>query len=62
MLSVNSFAKTNDFTGKTVIPFCASVSFEMGERGELAGTGDWLGFRSGVSDEDVTIWVESLGL
>ena len=66
---VNGFVKANDFTGKTVIPFCTSASSGLGESGELlaemAGSGDWqegVRFRSGVSREDVVAWVESLGL
>ncbi len=66
---VNGFVKANDFTGKTVIPFCTSASSGLGESGELlaemAGSGDWqegVRFRSGVSQEDVVAWVESLGL
>ena len=59
----------NDFTGKTVIPFCTSSSSGLGESGELlaelAGTGDWQDgerFRSSASQEDVNQWVDSLGL
>ena len=59
--------EANDFTGKTVIPFCTSASSGLGDSGELlaelAGTGDWqegMRFRSSVSDEDVVAWVESL--
>lgn len=66
---VDTFVEANDFTGKTVIPFCTSSSSELGESGQLladlAGTGEWLEgmrFRSGVDEEDVTSWVESLGL
>ena len=64
---VNGFIEANDFTGKTVIPFCTSSSSGLGESGkllaEMAGTGDWQEgqrFRSGVSESDVTAWVESL--
>ena len=64
---VNTFIEANDFTGKTVIPFCTSASSGLGDSGELlaelAGTGDWqegMRFRSSVSDEDVVAWVESL--
>ena len=64
---VNTFVEANDFTGKTVIPFCTSASSGLGNSGkrlaELAGTGDWqegMRFRSSVSDEDVAAWVESL--
>ena len=63
---VNGFIEANDFTGKTVIPFCTSSSSGLGESGELlaemAGTGDWQEgqrFRSGVSESDVAAWVES---
>ncbi len=66
---VNTFIEANDFTGKTVIPFCTSASSGLGESGELlaemAGTGEWLEgmrFRSGASEEDVAAWMESLGL
>ena len=65
----DSFVEANDFTGKTVIPFCTSSSSGLGQSGELlaelAGTGDWLEgqrFRSGVSQEDVNEWVDGLGL
>ena len=65
----DSFVEANDFTGKTVIPFCTSSSSGLGQSGELlaelAGTGDWLEgqrFRSGVSQEDVSEWVDSLEL
>ena len=66
---VDSFVEANDFTGKTVIPFCTSSSSGLGQSGELlaemAGTGDWQEgqrFRSSASQEDVTEWVASLGL
>lgn len=32
---VNTFIEVNDFTGKTVIPFCTSSSSGLGESGEL---------------------------
>ena len=66
---VNNFVKNNDFTGKTVIPFCTSASSGLGQSGELlaemAGTGDWQTgerFRSNASRDDVADWVSSLGL
>ena len=66
---VDGFIEANDFTGKTVIPFCTSASSGLGESGqllaEMAGTGNWLEgqrFSSGVSQEDIQAWVESLGL
>lgn len=66
---VDSFIEANDFTGKTVIPFCTSASSGLGESGELlkeaAGTGNWLAgerFSSGVSEAEIREWVESLDI
>lgn len=66
---VDGFVEANDFTGKTVIPFCTSSSSGLGQSGELlaelAGTGDWQDgerFRSSASQEDVNEWVDSLDL
>ncbi len=65
---VDNFVKDNDFTGKTVIPFCTSTDSGLGRSGELlkemAGTGTWLDgerFKSGVSETDVIEWVKSIG-
>lgn len=64
---VDNFVKDNDFTGKTVIPFCTSASSGIGQSGELlaemAGTGDWKDgqrFSSSVSSDDVSTWAESV--
>ena len=66
---VDSFVENNDFTGKTVIPFCTSASSGLGDSGallaEMAGTGDWqegMRFRSGADEADVQEWVSGLGL
>lgn len=66
---VDTFIKANDFTGKTVIPFCTSTSSGLGQSGELlkeeAGTGNWLDgerFQSGVTESEVAEWVNSLGI
>lgn len=66
---VDEFVQSNDFTGKTVIPFCTSTSSGLGESGslleEMAGTGNWeegQRFRSDVSEGDISTWVESLNL
>ena len=66
---VNNFVKNNDFTGKTVIPFCTSTSSGMGQSGtllaEMAGTGDWQGgqrFQSGASESTVRNWAAGLDL
>ncbi len=64
---VNTFVKENDFSSKTIIPFCTSASSGLGESGKLlaeeAGTGDWLdGFRfsSSASDNDIKNWTDTL--
>ena len=66
---VSSFVAANDFTGKTVIPFCTSSSSQLGESGALleqaAGTGEWLDgqrFSGNVSESDVAQWLDSLAL
>lgn len=63
----NGFASGNDFTGKTVIPFCTSASSGLGQSGanlaDLAGTGTWQEgqrFRSSASEDDVTEWLATL--
>lgn len=65
----DGFVEANDFTGKTVIPFCTSSSSGLGDSGELlaelAGTGDWqegMRFRSSASEADVQEWIDSLNL
>ena len=64
---VNSFVEANDFTGKTVIPFCTSSSSGLGESGELlaelANSGNWqVGhrFSSNPSDSDIKTWTDTL--
>ena len=66
---VNDFVQSNDFTGKTVIPFCTSTSSGLGESAELleelAGTGTWLEgrrFSERPSQTDVENWVDGLDL
>ena len=64
---VDTFIRANDFSGKTVIPFCTSASSGLGESGsllaEMAGTGNWLEgrrFSSGANESEITAWVETL--
>lgn len=64
---VDGFVKANDFTGKTVIPFCTSSSSDLGQSGQLladlAGNGDWQDgerFASSATKDDVLEWVNSL--
>ena len=66
---VNGFVEANDFTGKTVVPFCTSSSSGLGESGQLledlAGTGDWQEgqrFSGRVSQSDIQEWILGLEL
>ncbi len=66
---VDGFVEANDFTGKTVIPFCTSTSSGLGQSGkllaEMAGTGNWFEgqrFQSRASEDTVKDWVDSLDL
>lgn len=66
---VNHFVTDNDFTGKTVIPFCTSASSPLeGSDEKLAAmteTGDWKPgqrFQSGASQSAVETWVNGLEL
>lgn len=66
---VNHFVTDNDFSGKTVIPFCTSASSGLGESGHLladmADTGDWREgerFSSRADESEVDDWVTGLGL
>ena len=63
----DTFVKANDFTGKTVIPFCTSSSSGLGQSGELlkeeATGGSWLEgqrFQSRAGEDTVKEWVASL--
>ncbi len=65
---VDNFVKENDFTGKTVIPFCTAASSGIGDSGNLlekmTGTGDWKEgerFYGGASESDISSWIDSLG-
>ena len=64
---LSSFVAANDFTGKTVIPFCTSASSGLGDSGtllaELAGTGDWLDgqrFSRSSSEDEIADWANGL--
>lgn len=66
---VNNFVKDNDFSGKTVVPFCTSTSDGIGESGsklaQMAGTGTWQeGMRFPENGEESSIreWAKSLNL
>ena len=64
---VNTFVTSNDFMGKTVIPFCTSSSSGIGQSGDLlaeeSGTGNWQEghrFSSNPSDDEIKDWTDSL--
>lgn len=64
---VNNFLKDNDFTGKTVIPFCTSASSGLGQSGKLledmAQGGNWKSgqrFSSTPRDTDIKTFTDSL--
>ena len=66
---LRTFVANNDFTGKTVVPFCTSASSGFGRSGELlaelAGAGEWMEgtrFSGGAPTADVTAWVDGLGI
>lgn len=66
---VNDFVKNNDFTGKTVIPFCTSTSSGLGQSGtllaEMANGGNWQEgrrFSERASQSDIAAWANGLDL
>lgn len=66
---VNGFITANDFTGKTVVPFCTSASSGVGQSDKLlaqaAGTGEWKDgarFLSSSSKNDVENWIKGLNI
>lgn len=66
---VDGFVKANDFSDKTVIPFCTSSSSGIGSSGTLleqsANGGKWLigkRFSSYASESEVTDWIDGLEL
>ena len=66
---VTSFVEANDFSGKTVIPFCTSASSGLGDSAQQladsANGGTWREgrrFSSSVSEEELRSWLDELGL
>ncbi len=64
---IDNFVKNNDFTGKTVIPFCTSSSSGLGQSGEIlegyANGGNWQEghrFSSNASDNDIKTFTDSI--
>lgn len=63
----DAFVRANDFSRKTIIPFCTSSSSSLGQSGELlkasANSGNWLEghrFQSNASDASIEEWTNSL--
>ncbi len=64
---VDDFIKNNDFSGKTVIPFCTFSTSPLGESGtalaEMAGTGNWLEgmrFSGGADENEIKVWLDGI--
>ena len=64
---MDGFVTANDFTDKTVIPFCTSQASGYGESGERlaakAGTGNWIvggNFFGEATDEEIAEWLGGL--
>lgn len=64
-----SFVAANDFSGKTIYPYCTSGSSGVGssaeELADIAGTGDWqqgIRFPAGADSAAVQEWLTELGL
>ncbi len=64
---VNSFVEANDFTGKTIIPFCTSSSSGIGNSADiledLTKTGTWqegIRFGTNPSDDDINDFIDSI--
>ena len=66
---VNNFIKDNDFSGKTVVPFCTSTSSGLGSSGtnlaKMAGTGNWIEgkrFSENAAEDTIRECVRGLNL
>lgn len=64
---LSTFVAENDFSGKTVIPFCTSASSGLGNSAtlleEAAKSGTWLSgkrFSSSASKEEVVSWLREI--
>lgn len=64
---INNFVKENDFTDKTVIPFCTSASSSIGNSDkllkELSNTGNWIDgyrFNSNPSNDEINKFINNI--
>lgn len=67
IVTTEIIVKENNFSGKTVIPFCTSASSGLGSSGDLlakkANTGNWMEghrFSLGASSSEIKSWTDSL--
>lgn len=66
---IDNFIEENDFSGKTVVPFCTSASSQIGDSGEelaeLAGSGNWIEgerINRSMTADDIAEWINGLDL
>lgn len=66
---LDTFVEANDFSGKTVVPFCTSASSGVGSSSKnlerLANGGKWLPgtrYGSNTSSSEIKKWINGLGL
>lgn len=64
---IDNFVKKNDFTDKTVIPFCTAASTDIGQSGslleEMTKTGNWktgIRFYENSSSTNIKSWTDNL--
>lgn len=64
---VNTFVKTNDFAGKTVIPFCTSASSPLGSSAKdlkaMSNSGNWQDghrFSSSANEGEIKQWITTI--
>ncbi|WP_136194438.1 flavodoxin [Actinomyces procaprae] len=67
--ALNDFVKHNDFSGKTVIPFCTSFSSPVGasarDLSALSSSGDWrpgTRLEANINADGVRRWLDQLGV
>lgn len=64
---INNFIKENDFTNKTIIPFCTSVSSGLGNSDillkDISNGGNWIKgtrFSSNASNQTINEWTKGI--
>ena len=66
---ISTFLESYDFSGKTLVPFCTSggsgIRASQDNLAALTGDAQWLEgtrFNPGVSQDELSDWVDGLGL